>query len=236
MCGNGIGITQENIVNRANLLSVCLAAVVLALSQLTFSGSSKALPTPVEAMPVTTSNPAAGAEPMQPKLDNCCLRRINKVMKGERRGEFSEPYNCDTGRTAKGVTKVALTLTTPTPHCDQDVAVPNHSRLEAACTTIRRADQFGHSICDFTIKHPDSGATHFSGTLILIDRASQPKPTGCRKCDAEGFLEGWIDGVGQGMFAAFKLQAVVTARATIPTDNRPMAFTGDLNGTLLKCP
>lgn len=223
--------------NRATLLSVSLSAAVLALCHLAFSGSNKALPTSVEATPVTTSNPTAGAESMQPKLDNCCLRRINKVMKGERRGQFSEPYNCDTGRTTKGVTKIALTLTTTTPNCDQDVAVPNRSRLEAVCTTIKRSDRFGHSICDFTIKHPVSGATHFSGTMVLIDRASQPKPTGCHKCDADGFLEGWIDGVGQKTFAAFKLQAVVTARATIPTDNRSTTvFTGDLNGTLLKCP
>src|SRR5215470_5358502 len=212
---------------RTKLLSVCLVVGAFALGSLTFSALSSAPQASVEVAPVTIANPVTDIQAAQPALTNCCLRRINKVMKGNRRADFGEPYNCDTGKTFKGVTRVALTLTTTNPTCDQDVAVPNGSRLEAQCTTIRRADQFGHSICDFLIKDPTSGATHFSGTLVLIDRASQPPPTGCRRCDTTGFLEGWIDGRGQGQFAPFRLQAVVTARATIPTSDQPTNFLGD---------
>ncbi len=221
---------------RTKFLLWCVAVSVLALCSLLFSALTNTPKAFVEAVPMAPANVATGAEPVQPPLTNCCLRRINKVMKGNRTADFGVPYNCDTGQTFKGVTKIALTLNTTNPTCDQDVAVPNGSRLEAACSTIRRADLFGHSVCEFIIKHPTSGVTHFSGSLVLVDRASQPPPTGCRTCNTVGFLEGWIDGKGQGQFASLKLQAVVTARATMPTTNQTRPFLGDLNGTLLKCP
>jgi hypothetical protein len=165
------------------------------------------------------------------------LWQIHKKANGERRAVFGTPYQCETGQTARGDTKIKLTLTTEGA-CNQNQLIPNNSILEASGNTIKRASGFAHFFGKFTIKNP-AGALLFEGTMEAIDRiGTHHNPFGAEACNRENHLEGWMVGRGStALLPNHTLRALIVARASLPTPTNPSPpVVGSIDGVLIKCP
>ncbi len=176
--------------------------------------------------------------PGVPPTGNCCLWQIHKRANGKRTAVFGTPYQCATGQTARGDTRIKLTLNTEGPPCDQGTAIiPNGSILEASGNTIKRASGFAHFFGKFTIKNP-AGAVLFEGTMEAIDRiGTHHPPFGTEACNRQNHLEGWLIGRGSNLFPNSTLRALIVARAALPTPNIPtQAVSGSIDGVFIKCP
>jgi len=174
---------------------------------------------------------------------NCCLWRLHKKATGmnNRQVQYGPPYNCPTGQTKRGQTKIELTLSTEGRLCDQSLGViPNNSRLEATGDTIRRADGFAHFSGKFVIKNP-AGAELFQGTMDVIDRiGTHHAPYGAEAC-AEAcnqfrHLEGWLEGRGSQQLPNHTLRALIVARADLPQNSGSATLNASIDGTVIKCP
>ncbi|MCI0393165.1 MAG: hypothetical protein MOB07_30915 [Acidobacteria bacterium] len=175
--------------------------------------------------------------PGVPATGNCCLWQTQKKVEGARSIQFGTPYNCDTGQTRRGATKIKLNLSTGGLPCDQNAAlIPHGSLLEAQGNTISRKDNFAHFMGRVTIKSP-TGALLFDGTMETIDRlGTHHSPFGAEACNPTSHLEGYLVARGAGGLANYTLRALIVLRGNLPTGSAPAGLSGSIDGTLIKCP
>lgn len=172
-----------------------------------------------------------------PTTGQCCLWQVEKRVDGKREATFSNPYQCDTGQTARGKMGIKVTLRSAGRPCDQQDIPPDGSTLVASGTVLRRNDRFAHFIGDFSITNP-AGKVLFKGTLEAIDRlGSHHLFFKCEACNPQSHLEGWLVGRGTDELPNHTIRALLVARGTVPSPTVPStALVGSLNGVLVKCP
>src|SRR5262245_3821404 len=112
----------------AGLLVLIVAAVLL--------GGATVGPKAVTPARAADSGDPSGAMPLAPPYPNvtipgippagnCCLWQLEKRIDGKREANFGNPYQCDTGLTARGNMKIEVKITSAGPACDQNDIIPN---------------------------------------------------------------------------------------------------------------
>lgn len=175
--------------------------------------------------------------PGVPDKGDCCLWEIVRRADGRRQAKYESPYRCDTGRTRRGEMSVTMKLTFPHSICNQQDIPPNSSTLQAKGVVIRRDDGYAYFSGEFSITD-SNGKTLFKGRMETTDRlGTHHTAPACERCNPESHFEGWLVGRGTDAFPNHTLRAFIVARGTVPSPQQSsMALSGNITGTLVKCP
>lgn len=175
--------------------------------------------------------------PGVPEKGNCCLWEIVRKVDGKREAKYGTPYGCDTGQTRRGEMSIKMKLVFVKSVCDQQDIPPNNSTLEAKGVVIRRNDGYAYFSGDFAITD-SNGKTLFKGRMETTDRlGSHHTAPACERCNPESHFEGWLVGRGTNAFPNHTLRAFIVARGTVPSPQQSsMVLSGNITGTLVKCP
>ena len=175
--------------------------------------------------------------PGVPDKGNCCLWEIVRRVDGRRQAKYENPYGCDTGQTRRGEMSITMKLRFAHTTCNQQDIPANNSTLEARGVVIRRNDAYAYFSGDFTITD-SAGKVLFKGRIETTDRlGTHHTSPACEQCRPESHFEGWLVGRGTDAFPNHTLRAFIVARGTVPSSQQSsMALSGNITGTLVKCP
>ena len=170
-----------------------------------------------------------------PDKGDCCLWEIVRRANGRREAKYGAPYRCDTGQTRRGEMSITMKLTTVTSTCNQQDIPANNSTLQARGVVIRRNDGYAYFSGEFAITD-STGKVLFKGTIETTDRLGTHHTT-CEQCNPVSHFEGWLVGRGTDVFPNHTLRAFIVARGTVPSPTQAsMVLSGNITGTLVKCP
>jgi hypothetical protein len=175
--------------------------------------------------------------PGVPEKGNCCLWEIVRKVDGRRQAKYGNPYTCDMGQTRRGDMSIKMKLAFVRSVCDQQDIPPNNSTLEAKGVVIRRNDGYAYFSGEFAITD-SGGKVLFKGRMETTDRlGSHHTAPACERCNPESHFEGWLVGRGTDAFPNHTLRAFIVARGTVPSPQQSsMVLSGNITGTLVKCP
>lgn len=172
-----------------------------------------------------------------PDKGDCCLWEIVRKVSGKREAKYGNPYGCDTGQTRRGEMSITMSLNAPSTICNQQDIPGNRSTLEAKGIVIRRNDAYAYFSGEFTITD-SAGKVTFKGRIETTDRlGTHHTAPACEQCNPISHFEGWLVGRGTDAFPNHTLRAFIVARGTVPSPQQPsMVLSGNITGTLVKCP
>ena len=175
--------------------------------------------------------------PGVPEKGNCCLWEIVRKADGRREAKYDAPYGCDTGQTRRGDMSITMKLTFPHSVCNQQDIPPNNSTLKAKGVVIRRNDGYAYFSGEFAITDA-AGKVLFKGRIETTDRlGTHHTAPACEQCNPISHFEGWLVGRGTDAFPNHTLRAFIVARGTAPSPQQSaMVLSGNITGTLVKCP
>jgi hypothetical protein len=168
---------------------------------------------------------------------NCCLWEIVRKVSGKREAKYGNPYGCDMGQTRRGEMSITMKLTFPQTTCDQQDIPANNSTLQAKGVVIRRNDGYAYFSGEFAITD-STGKVLFNGRIETTDRlGTHHTAPNCEQCNPISHFEGWLVGRGTDAFPNHTLRAFIVARGTVPSPQQAsMVLSGNITGTLVKCP
>ncbi len=193
-------------------------------------GSTDAIPSPQSPFPDVCI-------PGVPDNGNCCLWEIVRKVDGKREAKYGNPYGCDTGQTRRGDMSITMKLTIPQSTCNQQDIPANNSTLQAKGVVIRRNDGYAYFSGEFAITNT-AGKVLFKGRIETTDRlGTHHTAPACEQCNPVSHFEGWLVGRGTDAFPNHTLRAFIVARGTVPSPQQSsMVLSGNITGTLVKCP
>ena len=132
---------------------------------------------------------------------------------------------------------ITMRLTTLLSRCDQQDIPANNSTLQAKGVVIRRNDGYAYFSGEFSITN-STGKVLFKGTIETTDRlGTHHTAPACEQCNPVSHFEGWLVGRGTDAFPNHTLRAFIVARGTVPSPQQAsMVLSGNITGTLVKCP
>jgi hypothetical protein len=147
--------------------------------------------------------------------------------------------SCNTEKTIRGTVDVSLKLASEGKPCDRDVFIPDGSVLKATGEILRLTGGIACFEGKFSITTPDE--KFFEGTIVTFDRLGThhaPAVTGTEACDQKNHVEGYLKGDGVGRLTnRFKIQALIVAKAVLPTATGRVDILANLDGTIIEeCP
>jgi len=223
-------------------LTLAALACVALLSAKSLQQSAASIETPpsissTEASPAPQSPFPDVCIPGVPGKGDCCLWEIVRKVDGKREAKYGNPYGCDTGQTRRGEMSIKMKLAFVKSVCDQQDIPPNNSTLEAKGIVIRRNDGYAYFSGEFVITD-SNGKTLFKGRIETTDRlGSHHTAPACERCNPVSHFEGWLVGRGTDAFPNHTLRAFIVARGTVPSPQQSsMVLSGNITGTLVKCP
>jgi hypothetical protein len=196
---------------------------------------------------VSIGSPEAASLPQSPFPDiciagitdkgDCCLWEIVRKVSGKREAKYGTPYGCDMGQTRRGEMSITMKLTFPQTTCDQQDIPANNSTLQAKGVVIRRNDGYAYFSGEFAITD-STGKVLFNGRIETTDRlGTHHTAPNCEQCNPISHFEGWLVGRGTEAFPNHTLRAFIVARGTVPSPTQAsMVLSGNITGTLVKCP
>ena len=175
--------------------------------------------------------------PGVPEKGDCCLWEIVRKVDGKREAKYGSPYKCDMGQTRRGDMAIKMKLTFPHSLCDQQDIPANNSTLDAKGVVIRRDDGYAYFSGEFAITD-SGGKVVFKGRIETTDRlGTHHTAPACERCNPLSHFEGWLVGRGTDAFPHHTLRAFIVARGTVPSPQQSsMVLSGNITGTLVKCP
>ena len=226
---------------RIKYVVLTLAALaVVALLGARFLQQSAASVSPVEAAEASPAPQSPFPDvciPGVPEKGDCCLWEIVRKVDGRRQAKYGGPYACDMGQTRRGDMSIKMKLAFVRSVCNQQDIPPNNSTLEAKGVVIRRNDGYAYFSGEFAITDA-GGKVLFKGRIETTDRlGSHHTAPACERCNPESHFEGWLVGRGTDAFPNHTLRAFIVARGTVPSPQQStMVLSGNITGTLVKCP